>query len=238
MFSTKRTRWMSALGLMAAVALLATVTLQTADAQAPPGLTISDEAGQEGSTLTFNIKLNKKSGSEVSVTAKTSILNGATATQDDFVAKEERITIPAGSTKATFTVEAVDDDVVERKETFFVYLTNAQGASIARARAKGSIKNNDVAPEDTPLSKLQADYDRLSQAMDDVLDGCLVFGDEGATGELIYTTNGDNVRCVPLRELTEAACIPKDFAGDEGRANIKKYSVHWTDSMPRYIAGL
>lgn len=238
MISRNRTKWTAMMGLLAIMALLAIFTVGSADAKAPPSLTISDASGQEGSTITFTISMNKKSGSDVLVTAKTSLQSGATASQDDFVAKEERITFPAGSTKATFTVDTVDDDQVERKETFFVYLSNPQGATIVRTRAKGSIKNDDVAPEDTPLGKLQADYDRVTKAIEDSLEGCLVFGDEGATGELIYVTDGDNVRCVPLRELTDATCIPHDFAGDQGTANTHRFSVYWKDGAPVYIGGL
>ena len=238
MISRNRTKWTAMMGLVAIMALLAIFTVGSADAKAPPNLTISDASGQEGSTITFTLSMNRKSGSDVLVTAKTSLQSGATATQDDFVAKEERITIPAGEARATFTVETVDDDQVERKETFFVYLSNPQGATIVRTRAKGSIKNDDVAPEDTPLGKLQAEYNRLKSVVEDSLEGCLVFGDEGATGELIYVTNGDNVRCVPLRELTDSTCIPRNFTGDSRRADTYKYSVYWDGHTPRYIGGL
>ena len=235
MISRNRTKWTAMMGLVAIMALLAIFTVGSADAKAPPNLRISDASGQEGSTITFNLSMNRKSSSDVLVTAKTSLQSGATATQDDFVAKEERITIPAGTAQATFTVETVDDDQVERKETFFVYLSNPQGATIVRTRAKGSIKNDDVAPEDTPLGKLQAEHDRLKSAVEDSFGGCLMFGDEGANGELIYVTNGDNVRCVPLREIIDSTCIPHDLVG---RANTFKYSVYWEDGIPRYIAGL
>ena len=51
-------------------------------------------------------------------------------------------------------------------------------------------------------------------------------------------SNNDNVRCVPLRELTDAACVPYSYSGTDGRANTIKYSVFWRESGPLYIGGL
>ena len=227
-----------ALGLVGILALVVILMAGSAGAQSTPQLKISDASGEEGSTISFEITLTEKSQSDVVVTAKTNTRTGATAKQNDFVAKEERVTIPAGNLEAEFTVETVDDDKVESAESFFVKLSRANGATIDRARAKGTITDNDVEPENTSQGQLQSDYGKVKQAMEDSLAGCLVYGAEGATGDLIYVSNNDNARCVPLRELTDAACVPYSYSGTNGRADTRKYSVFWTESGPLYIGGL
>ncbi len=219
-----------AVGIMGIVALVVILMVGRADAQVPSQLRISDSSGEEGSQISFKITLDKKITSDVSVMVNTSVGSGDTAKRKDFSANEEEITIAAGSSRATFTVETVDDDKVEGDETFSVNLRLPKGATIVRGRAQGTIIDNDTGID------LQGDYDSLTMVMEDRLAGCWVYESVDSSGNLTYVTNTDNAKCVPLRELTDETCLPSGHIYSADRA---KFSVYWDDDgEPRLLGGL
>ncbi|MFM7408633.1 MAG: DUF4114 domain-containing protein, partial [Cuspidothrix sp.] len=87
------------------------------------------------------------SQSNQSVTVSTSINQDDTASANDFTAKTETLTFAQGETTKTFTVLTIQDQRVERDETFNVSLTNpTNGANISSSNGttKGIINNDDI----------------------------------------------------------------------------------------------
>ncbi|MCX5670345.1 MAG: hypothetical protein NTU94_03355 [Planctomycetota bacterium] len=68
----------------------------------------------------------------------------------DFTAAADTLTFAPGETQKTVTVDVVDDKDIEPDETFFVNLVNVAGARLGRAKATGTIIN-----DDKPLGRYQ-----------------------------------------------------------------------------------
>src|SRR5205085_4682167 len=116
------------------------------DDDGAPALTIGDGAVLEGDSgtvnLTFPVYLSSASSQAVTVNYTTAD-NTATAGLD-YTATANTLNIPAGQLSATVTVQVIGDQLAEGNETFFVNLSNAFGASIARATAVGTIVDDDA----------------------------------------------------------------------------------------------
>jgi hypothetical protein len=131
------------------------VVAQILDNDPLPALTVNDVIvveGQSGTKLaTFTIKLSAVAGRDVVVTAATlarDAVGGAAAGAGvDYINKSETLTIAAGQTEATFTVEIVGDTDAELDETFLVQLSNPQNATLARQQAVGTIRADEAAYE-------------------------------------------------------------------------------------------
>lgn len=109
-------------------------------------LSISDAAIAEGdsgtTSLDFTVSLSQSSTSNVSVsyaTSDTSALAG-----NDYTASSGTLTISAGSTSATISVDVIGDTDSESDETLTVTLSAATGATIADGSAVGTIQNDDA----------------------------------------------------------------------------------------------
>ncbi|NOK07235.1 Ig domain-containing protein,Calx-beta domain-containing protein, partial [Myxococcus xanthus] len=73
--------------------------------------------------------------------------NGTAIAGTDYVASSlAGQTIAAGSSSATFTVQVVGDTLNEPNETFFVNVTNVNGATVADGQGQGTIINDDAVP--------------------------------------------------------------------------------------------
>ena len=116
------------------------------DEDSPPTAAIADVSVSEGDTGTvtaiFPVTLSEISGKPISMRfAATS----GTATADvDFASASGTLNIPAGNISGTITVVVNSDTLVEPDETFFVALDNPVNVTISRARAVGTILNDDV----------------------------------------------------------------------------------------------
>ena len=104
---------------------------------------IEPEPGVGGRDLTFPVGLSAALSADV-------ILNWSvtpgTADLSDIVAASGTVTILAGQRTTTFTVELVDDDIVEESETFTVTITENSfpaGVSLGFDNATGVIERND-----------------------------------------------------------------------------------------------
>jgi uncharacterized delta-60 repeat protein len=98
--------------------------------------------GDSGTTkATFKIKLSAPSPEPVTVHFSTA--KGTAVSPDDFAARSGVITLPAGVTTATITVQVVGDEIVEANETFRVKLTRPTNAGVTRGAAVGTIVNDD-----------------------------------------------------------------------------------------------
>lgn len=113
----------------------------------PPSVSISSAGKSEGasgtSNLSFTVTLSKSSSSPVTVSYATA--DGTAVAGQDYAATAGTITFSAGQTSKTVKVAVIGDTVVEPDETFTVTLSNPSGATISRATATGTIRNDDVA---------------------------------------------------------------------------------------------
>ena len=120
----------------------------------PPTVSVADASAAEGSELGFTVTLSATSSSPVTVTASTS---NATATSGaDYTSKSETVTIPAGSTGASFNVQTAQDTLDEPDETLTVTLSGPSGAVIADGQATGTIVDDDDPPPPPPSARLLA----------------------------------------------------------------------------------
>lgn len=123
------------------------------DNEQQPTVSISNVLLDEGSgsattAFTFTVSLSNAASQAVTVDLAT-LADSATA-GSDFTALAQTVTIPAGQTQATFTVNVKHDSVFEADEQFFVNGTNARLGTtalvFADAQGVGTIRNDEVQP--------------------------------------------------------------------------------------------
>ena len=117
-----------------------------------PKVSIADLAVTEGNGerahFMFTATLDKASATPVSVGYATS--NGTATAGVDYTASSGTITFAPGVTTQTVHVGIIGDTAIEPNETFSVNLSAPSGLTIARARAVGTILNDDVVAAPTP----------------------------------------------------------------------------------------
>jgi hypothetical protein len=117
-----------------------------------PSLSINDVTANEGNPsfgVVFTVTLSAASGRAVTVNYST-VEGTATAFADgvsnDYSGPSGTLTIPAGQTTATINVRVFDEGLFEPDETFFINLTDPNGATITDAQGVATIKNDDPFP--------------------------------------------------------------------------------------------
>ena len=125
----------------------ATVTI--ADNDALPEFSISDAAATEGlgASVGFTVSLDAASGRPTSVRwrAVSDEDDARPATEDlDYQGSGATLTIPAGKTEATVSVQLLDDGDHERTETFEVRLADPTNSVIADDTGEGRILDDDT----------------------------------------------------------------------------------------------
>ena len=111
-----------------------------------PELSIDDVTVDENAgTATFTVTLAGTITGDVTVDYQTSD-DTAVEFADYLAAKGTLVFSPGGPTKQTFTVDIVDDTTTEGTETFFVDLTNVNGATLTDSQAVGTINDDDIPP--------------------------------------------------------------------------------------------
>lgn len=117
-----------------------------------PALAIADVALTEGNSGTksavFTVKLSAPAKKTVTVNWATA--NGTALSGSDYVAASGKLSFSSGQTSKTITVKVKGDATVEPDETFLVKLSTPIGATLARAQATGTIRNDDSAPPPVP----------------------------------------------------------------------------------------
>jgi len=112
------------------------------------GLSIDDVTVGEGDSgtrpATFTVKLSSPAASDVTFDIATRD-NTASAPSDYAARSVNGATIAAGQQTFTFTVDIVGDTVPEPDESFFVDISNPDGAAIADGQGIGTIINDDGA---------------------------------------------------------------------------------------------
>ena len=120
-----------------------------------PTISISDATVVEGNAgttnLVFTLTLSSLSSDSVSVAVGTTATSTATS-GIDFIAGNAIVTIPAGQTTATFTVQVLGDLLFEPTEVLYATLSNPSGGVIADTQAIGRIVDND-----SPYTNLPTD---------------------------------------------------------------------------------
>lgn len=115
-----------------------------------PALAINDVTLAEGNAgttnATFTISLNAPAGPG-GVTFDIATANDTATAGSDYVAQgPTAMTIPAGSSSATFAVLINGDTLNEPNETFFVNVANVVNATVTDAQGLGTISNDDPLP--------------------------------------------------------------------------------------------
>jgi hypothetical protein len=113
-----------------------------------PLLSIADATLTEGDSgtanMTFTVSL-AGAGANDNVTAQYATASDS-ATGTDYVAKSGTVQFLPGQISKTITVAIKGDLIDEPNESFFVNLSNAQGATIDNGTATGTIVDNDPVP--------------------------------------------------------------------------------------------
>jgi carbon monoxide dehydrogenase subunit G len=123
----------------------ATGTLTIVDDDDAPTLSIGDVSfGETTGNVTVTVTLSEVSGQDVVVSLATS--DGTATAGTDYTAGTGTITIPAGSTTATFDVAVTGDSLDEADETINVNLSSPTNATIADGTGVITINDDDTAP--------------------------------------------------------------------------------------------
>jgi len=122
----------------------ASVTVADDDVANAVTLSIEDEQVREGDLFTFQVDLSAPAPHEVRVSWHTEA--GTAKFGHDFDLASGALTFRPGVVRQTITIFTIDDLIDEDPETFEVVLSNAQGATIERGTATGTIVNSDPMP--------------------------------------------------------------------------------------------
>ncbi|MFN2454726.1 MAG: Calx-beta domain-containing protein [Pyrinomonadaceae bacterium] len=116
-----------------------------------PSLSINNTSVSEGNAFSIypGLAVNLSAPSERTVTVDFATANGTATAGSDYVASSGTLRFAPGETSKLISVQVNGDTINEPDETFFVNLTNATNASIARAQGIGTIINDDPTPSIT-----------------------------------------------------------------------------------------
>jgi chitinase len=134
---------------------VATATITNDDAG--PKLSLPDASvveGDSGATaLTFTVNITPASPIDVTVHFATS--DGSAAAGNDYVAASGTVTIQAGQTTGSITVDVTGDTSYEPDETIGLLLSSPVGAKIVSGLATGTITNDDKIPTAVTLTTVK-----------------------------------------------------------------------------------
>jgi chitinase len=123
---------------------VATGTITNGD-DADPKLYVADASSKEGNggtgALTFSVTMTPAALGDVTVGYATS--DGSATAGSDYTAATGTLTIPAGQTSGSITVDVAGDTAFEPDETLDLTLSNPVGAKIVTGTATGTITNDD-----------------------------------------------------------------------------------------------
>jgi hypothetical protein len=145
-------------------------TIQNDDAAPQPSLSINDvsqaEGNNGGTNFVFTVTLSAASGQTVTVQFATAdgTASSANGKGKDYTSKSGTLTFDPGVLSQTISVSVKGDRNVEANETFFVNLSNANGATLADSQGLGSIVNDDGAGPGggSPLGESKLSVDGLA----------------------------------------------------------------------------
>jgi Calx-beta domain-containing protein/hemolysin type calcium-binding protein len=107
---------------------------------------IADVSAAEGNSATtpfsFPVTLSRRTPVSVSVSYTTA--DGTAVAGKDYQTASGKLTFKPGQTSASITVAVIGNTTVEPDKTFTVTLSSPTNATLAKASATGTIKNDDV----------------------------------------------------------------------------------------------
>jgi uncharacterized protein len=121
-----------------------------------PVLTVSDTSADEGDAGTtpmfFTFGLSQPAGAN-GVLIEYATTDGTATAGSDYTAAAANVTIPAGETSVTISIDATGDTISEGDETFSLDVTGITGADIGDGQAIATIRNDDFVV--TPIHDIQ-----------------------------------------------------------------------------------
>lgn len=133
----------------ACAALLVSMAL-SAQVRAQPALSIDDVAIAEdeaaATTMVFRVRLDAPAPAG-GVRFDIATTDGSADGADYYVLSSGAAEIPEGATEFPYTVHVNADGDYEPDETFYVDIANVVGATVADARAVGTIRNDELTPD-------------------------------------------------------------------------------------------
>ncbi len=109
-------------------------------------LAVNDSEGSSGQK-NFNFPVQLSSPLSVDVSFDYATVDGQARTSDnDYIQRNGRVTIPAGQTGSVISVPVVGDTKFEADEGFFLMLGNAQNGRFEDTQIPGWIQNDDAQP--------------------------------------------------------------------------------------------
>ncbi|MEZ4860931.1 MAG: Calx-beta domain-containing protein [Caldilineaceae bacterium] len=104
---------------------------------------VATGASEAAQSATFRIDLSKSTRKAVTVTVQSA--DGLATAPADYTATNTQVTIPAGSTSATFSIPVINDLIDEDDEDFIVSLSAPVNGVLGTATATATITDNDTA---------------------------------------------------------------------------------------------
>ena len=122
--------------------LTGTVNISDSASTNPPVVSIADASVSEGAgSVALTVSVNPVSGQDIDVDYAT--VNGTALAVGDFIADNQTLTIPAGQTSGTITINLPDDSIYEGDETFEVALSNSVNATLSATDNSSTITINE-----------------------------------------------------------------------------------------------
>ena len=112
--------------------------------QAMPTISIADASANEGEAMTFTVSVSPTHTSDITVDYET--VDGTAISHpdvNDYTAASGTVTILAGKSSATITVQTTEDTDIEIDDQFTVNLSNPSVGAIGDGTAIGTITNDD-----------------------------------------------------------------------------------------------
>ena len=109
-----------------------------------PTISIADASANEGDAIAFTVSVNPTHTSDITVDYE--IIDGTAVSHadvNDYAHQGRSLTIPAGDSSATITVQTTEDTDIEIDDQFTVKLSNPSDGAIGDGTAIGTITNDD-----------------------------------------------------------------------------------------------
>jgi hypothetical protein len=118
----------------------------------PPTFDIGDTTVVEGDSGTVNavFTVSLTTASDVDVTFQFATTDGTATAPGDYTVATGTGIIPAGNLSTTISVPVIGDTAFEPDETFFVNITNVEGAVTGDVQGQGTIAADDVSAAGIP----------------------------------------------------------------------------------------
>ncbi|HEX7796105.1 MAG TPA: Calx-beta domain-containing protein, partial [Vicinamibacterales bacterium] len=187
-----------------------------------PALSINDVSVNEGnsgtSIATFTVSLSSASNQTVTVNYATA--SGTASSGSDYTSASGTLTFPAGNTSQPVQVSIIGDTRPETNETFFVNLSGAVGATIARVQGTGTIIDNDAG-----IITVSAPNTAVTWAV-------------GTTQTIRWTDNLGSGATVRLEISRDGGATWSQLAASVAQSSSTSGSFNWTVTGPATTSAL